>query len=1102
MPDSFPSALNRLKGIERKMSRDPGYSKRYSERVDHLLNNDFATELKETQRTQRTWYLPHFGVDNVNKKRLRLVFDAAATSEGLCLNDYLLKGPDLLNSLLGIMLRFREHSVGVTGDIKDMFLRVKIQPQDQDALRFLWRSRPTEPVKTYVMTSLIFGANCAPFVAQFIKNKNASRYESSMPAAVDAIVNSHYVDDYIQSLPDEDTAIQMVKNVTDIHKAGGFQLCNLTSNSIAVLDSIPKETLGTVAVKFKVGQQFQGERALGLLWFPGKDELGFDVSLKRIPDSIIRHKQRPSKRIMLRVIMSIFDVFGFLSPFTVQGRIMLQDTWRLNISWDDDIPDGIYKKWCEWIELLKVVDKIRIPRWYQRSAGSGSAKENASAVAVCRVDGLRCPATNVVTQASACAASGISATGATPPQVIQNNITTTTDGYTNLSLHIFSDASTKAMSAVAYFRWIKDDEIYVAFVASKCRVAPVKPLTVPRAELQAALLAARLADTIRREHKLSAARRYFWCDSSTVLHWLNNNTRVYKAYEANRLGEIDSLTNISEWRYVPTKLNIADIATREVFNYESFMNEWFKGPQFLYSHERSWPLNLFEPEAIEVFSGHVTVNTQENMSCNLPIPDPERFSSWLRLLRSTAAVLKFILKCKKLTHDDCSLMARAELLILKQAQMDSFANEIADIKNGKNMQRDSRLLTLTPYLGDEGLLYVGGRIDAAQDVPLATKRPIILDGRHPVARLLVRHQHVKAAHGNQEAVVNDLKQKYWLLRLRPTVKYVASRCMLCRLRKAKPLIPRMGDLPAARLAHHQRCFSFCGLDLFGPMEVVVGRRREKRYGVLFTCLTVRAIHIEVVHSLTTDSLILALRRMASRRGWPSNFFSDNGTNLRGANTELKNAIKEINNEDLKKEAANNRAQWTFVPPRTPHWGGAWERLIRTVKVSLGVILKERAPKDEVLLTLLAEVENMVNGRPLTHVSVEPGSSESITPNHFLLGSSANLPIAGEFDDSDLYLRKKWRTAQRLADMYWRRWLKEFLPLLLPRKKWQQDQRPLREGDLVLIVDPDSPRNVWPRGIVKTVFPGRDGRVRVVEVTTQRGVLRRSAARVAPVPIVE
>ncbi|XP_063827161.1 uncharacterized protein LOC135076671 [Ostrinia nubilalis] len=1098
MPDTYHSALKRLEGVERKMKKDTGYAQRYTERIDHLLDNDFARELEDSQRTQRTWHLPHFGVDNPNKRKMRLVFDAANVVDGLCLNDYLLKGPDLLTSLFGIMLRFRENQVAVTGDIQDMFLRIKILSRDQNAFRFLWRDNPTDNVRTYAMTSLLFGAKCSPFIAQFVKNKNAQRFESSMPAAVDAIIGSHYMDDYIQSLPDEETAIEMVRNISNIHKQGGFVMRNWTSNSVAVLNSVPKETLGTEAVKFKVDQQCDGERTLGLLWYPSTDELAFDVSFKRIPDSIVQGKERPTKRIMLRVVMSIFDVYGFLSPFTIQGKIMLQDTWRLRVGWDDSIPSDLFNRWLKWIKLLQLIDKIRVPRCYHRAAVSASETTNepftAGSVA------FSSSATNVTTDALTQAADYGEMCYDTRACATKDLVSM--QCYRNLQLHLFSDAGQKALSAVAYWRWISaDNKICVCLIASKSRVAPVKPVTMPRLELQAALLAARLAHTIITEHQLSPERRFFWCDSTTVLHWLRNNTRTYKTFEANRLGEIDDLTSVSEWRYVPTKLNIADIATRDDFNYDLFINQWFRGPQFLYEDMENWPRDVVEPEN-ENFSKPTTdyIGIVHN-EFDLPVPDSRLFSSWLRLVRSAAAVLKFISRCRKLTNvDDSALMKRAECLLLRKAQVDSFGTEINHLKNGKCIPRDSRLRNLSPYLDEQGLLRVGGRIDAVSDVALETKRPYILDGRHPTAKLIVRHYHVKAAHGNQEAVVNHLKQVYWIIRIRPTVKDVASKCFFCRLRKAKPCVPRMGDLPEARMAHHQRPFTFCGIDLFGPMEVVVGRRREKRYGVLFTCLTVRAIHIEIVHFLTTDSLIMALRRMACRRGWPRHIYSDNGTNLRGADVELRKAMQELDEEALGAEALNSGAQWTFIPPGSPHWGGAWERLIRSVKSSLRVILKERAPKDEVLRTLLIEVENIVNGRPLTHVSVEPGAPESLTPNHFLIGSSTNLPIAGAFDDSDLFLRKQWRQAQKLADMYWQRWVKEYLPTLIPRSKWHQERKPLKEGDLVFIADSDSPRNVWPRGIIAKVFPGKDGRVRVVEVRTSGGVLRRSAARVAPVPL--
>ncbi|XP_049878266.1 uncharacterized protein LOC126375402 [Pectinophora gossypiella] len=484
-----------------------------------------------------------------------------------------------------------------------------------------------------------------------------------------------------------------------------------------------------------------------------------------------------------------------------------------------------------------------------------------------------------------------------------------------------------------------------------------------------------------------------------------------------------------------------------------------------------------------------------------PVPDPERFSSWIRLLKATSTVLMFIDKCKKLTCEvDRELMDRAARLLLKYAQAQSFYEDLENLKKKNTLNKKSKLLTLTPILDEHGLLRVGGRINAVSDVSRDVKQPVILDGRHRITMLIVKHFHEKVAHGHQEAVVNELKQKYWIIRIRPTVKDVASKCMICRIRKASPRPPRMGDLPEARMAHHHRAFTHCGVDLFGPMEVTVCRRREKRYGVLFTCLTVRAIHIEIVTNLTTDALIMALRRMAARRGWPLHLYSDNGTNLRGACSELTKSVRELDHDVLKNLSANYGTTWHFIPPSSPHWGGAWERMIRSVKESLKVILKERAPKDEVLNTLMAEVEHITNSRPLTHVTVEPNSDEALTPNHFLLGTSSNLPVLGVFDGTDMYLRKQWRIAQRLADLYWRRWVKEVLPQMLPRKKWYHEERPLQVGDLVIIVDPDSPRNVWPKGVIEAVMPGKDGRVRVVDVKTKSGVLRRPASRIAFVPV--
>ncbi|KAJ8706879.1 hypothetical protein PYW07_012957 [Mythimna separata] len=262
-----------------------------------------------------------------------------------------------------------------------------------------------------------------------------------------------------------------------------------------------------------------------------------------------------------------------------------------------------------------------------------------------------------------------------------------------------------------------------------------------------------------------------------------------------------------------------------------------------------------------------------------------------------------------------------------------------------------------------------------------------------------------------------------------------------------------------------------------------GRRIEKGWGTLFTCLTTRAVHLELMPSLSTSSMIMALRRMAARRGTPRTIFSDNGTNFVLAKKELEEAAQE------------KGIKWKFIPPGTPNMGGAWERLVRTVKTALAVVLNERSPPEEVLHMLMTEVEHIVNSRPLTSVSMDPEDEESLTPNHFLLGRSCEAMAPGEFDDSQLNGKANRKTTQRLADHFWRRWIKEYLPLLMPRKLEGEETKDPKEGDIVLIVDGTLPRNSWPRGEVVKTYPGPDGRTRVLDVRTSGGILRRPTRRI-------
>ncbi|XP_048481754.1 uncharacterized protein LOC119693943 [Plutella xylostella] len=1061
--------------------KDTGYAEHYRKEVHKLFEDGYARELTEDElAADQVWYLPHFGVQNPNKPgKLRLVFDAAGKVKGTCLNDYLLTGPDLYNSLLGIMYRFRENKIVITGDIKDMFLRINIRSEDQNVLRFLWQEPPPpappappgprapttptqSPLKICTMQSLIFGATCSPFIAQYIKNKNALKYEDLYPEAVQAIIKNHYMDDCLYSCDSAETAINLVNQITTIHKYGGFEIRRWSSNCKQVLDNIPSDALAQTAIQMKDGATNMSERTLGLIWHPAEDCFAFKVSFSRVSQEVLDGTTPPTKAKMLGLIMSIYDIHGFLSPFIIKSKVILQDVHRSGIDWNCHIQAKEFSSWCKWLDELKLLESIRIPRWY---LSDDNWTECYSV---------------------------------TEPELCDKKIVN------NTQMHIFCDASIKAYATVIFWRFTRfDGRVKVCFVGSKCRVTPLRPVSIPRLELQAALLAARLAHTVQTEHKdIQPNQRFFWTDSSTVLQWLRSDPRSYKPYVAHRLGELDELAAPAEWRHVPSRLNAADVATRPDAPPLALTDAWFQGPAFLRRPEEEWPKDLktckiVDEAACEERNINLVVSRDTSVAPDaLRLPNENNISKWTTLLRSTARILLLFRRPKGDYCLDVDLMRKAETLVLRKSQQDAFGQEIECLRNNKPLPSNSRLIKLTSYLDDDGLLRVEGRIDKVTGVSTSTTRPAILDGKHRVAQLLVEHEHRRALHGAHEHVVNELRQRYWVVKLRSAVRAAAARCLLCRRRRAAPAAQRMGPLPAARLQHHRRPFSCTGIDYFGPMEITVGRKRQKVYGVLFTCLTIRAIHIELAESLTTDSTIMALRRMIGRRSTPSVIWSDNGTNLRGCDAELRQSIRELNTEKLREDGLSRGIEWRFIPPGAPEMGGAWERMIRTVKTALKVALKERAPHRETLSTLLVEVEALVNSRPITHVSTDPNYPEALTPNHFLIGTSSNGPAFGKYDDGDLCLRKQWRIAQRLADMFWSRWIKEYLPTLLPRQKWQTDERALRVGDYVVLVDTKVDRGCWRHGVVSAAHAGADGRVRVVDVRTRAGVLRRPATRVA------
>lgn len=307
----------------------------------------------------------------------------------------------------------------------------------------------------------------------------------------------------------------------------------------------------------------------------------------------------------------------------------------------------------------------------------------------------------------------------------------------------------------------------------------------------------------------------------------------------------------------------------------------------------------------------------------------------------------------------------------------------------------------------------------------------------------------------------------------------------------------MADLPEDRV-EPAAPFTYSAVDYFGPFVVKEGRKEVKRYRVIFTCMASRAIHIETANTLETDSFINALRRFQAERGPVRQLRSDCGTNFIGAHRELNAGLEKINEDKIRARLLEDNCEWIsfkFNPPSASHMGGSWEQQIRTVRNILASMLEEsgRQLDDESFRTLMKEVQAIVNSRPLALNDMSSTDSpQPLTPNHLLtMKTRVLMPPPGVFQREDLYLRKRWRRVQHLANEFWERWRKEFLQVLQMRTK---PQRNLQKGDFVMVKDENVPRNLWRLARVQDVFPSEDSLVRKVKLAMATSNLDKQGRR--------
>ena len=464
----------------------------------------------------------------------------------------------------------------------------------------------------------------------------------------------------------------------------------------------------------------------------------------------------------------------------------------------------------------------------------------------------------------------------------------------------------------------------------------------------------------------------------------------------------------------------------------------------------------------------------------------ENFSLWTKFIRIVA-------RLRRLGTNNGSVISmgelrQAELVVWKKVQEEEYGSEIKSLlKKKPSVKKSSSIRRLRPQLKD-GLLRVGGRLTHAS-VSESQTHPIILPAKSPLVRKMVVWTHEIHGHCGQNHLMAILRKKYWIVHGNSVARSVISKCFTCRRLSCKPINQLMADLPADRVCPGDPPFTNTGADCFGPFLVRHGRSRVKRWGAIFTCLTTRAIHLEVLDSMDQDSFVNAIRRFVARRGPVQRIWSDNGSNLIAADRELREALENFEPDEIAQTLSAKGIEWHFNPPHASHFGGVWERLIRSVRRALGATCLQQVTTDDTLLTLFCETESIVNGRPLTKVNDDPDSPAPLTPSMLLTLKGSAGPFT-ETDKKDLFVRRRWRHAQYLADQFWRRWVREYRPLLQERQKWSERRRDVHVGDIVLTLDERLPRGSWPLGRVVETIQDSDGRVRQAKVKTENGVYLR------------
>nr|XP_037876794.1 uncharacterized protein LOC119630680 isoform X1 [Bombyx mori]XP_037876795.1 uncharacterized protein LOC119630680 isoform X1 [Bombyx mori] len=1032
--NSYNFAKKQFLSLEKRLTRDANLTQMYSHFIKEYKDLGHLSESSKLIPEQ-SFFIPHHPIFRPTSEstKLRVVFNGSSkTTSGYSLNDLQVAGPHIQDSLFNILIRFRQYTYVLSGDVEKMYRMIKVQESDRDLQMILWRDNNTEPIKSFRLNTVTYGLTSSSFLSTRCLWQLGEECSDNKIKKI--IQNDFVVDDLLTGNDSKHELIYIKKSVESALAAGCFNLRKYRSNLSSLLEN-NENTQKNLIIS-------SSSHTLGVGWDPRSDIIHFPTNY--------RSNAKITKRSILSESCKVFDPLGILSIFTIKPKILIQKLWIEKVDWDEPAPQEIRQSWLLFIENMKHLHLLRIPRHV-----------------LCKEP-------------------------------------------SHIELHCFCDASQAAYAACIYLKSTNaQGDVTVRLLSAKARVASVKPTTIPRLELCACLLGAQLADAVVHALRCVIARKVYWTDSSIALAWLGARYDKLKTFVANRVAMILELTNDSEWRHVPTHLNPADLASRGVDTIKNdTLDIWWTGPTFLSQNESGWPsydsrnVNINELPETKVHVSTTNKGVDENNKQPLII-DFSKYSKLKFLQRTFAYMQRFVYNCRNPRNKKVGILQPEELArsfrkLVYLAQADSFSKEINLLRSKGVLNSKNYLISLNPFLDSEGILRVGGRLTLSS-YNFEKRHQMLLHAKHWLTKLLFQQEHLRLLHAGPQLLLYTVRESIWPIAGRDLARTTTRQCVKCRRISGKTFNPIMGSLPEQRV-NPGFPFVSAAVDFAGPYLITDRKGRgckiTKCYLCLFVCLKYKCLHLEAVSELSKDAFILALRRFISRRGKPHELFCDNGRNFVGAAREIGDFLN-TGADEVEAFSSGEGIKFNFQPAYSPHFGGLVEACVKSAKYHLKRMLGQTHLTFEELATLFSQIEAILNSRPLCPLSSSPNDLQPLTPGHFLIGRPLNSYPNENFADRTYRTRDRFLRLEFLRRLFWKRWMLEYITQLQARQKWRTPGTSLQLGDLVLLKEENAPPMHWKVGRITALFPGEDGVARAADVRTTTGTYRRGTRYLCP-----